>query len=470
MNDRMRGTRGTAASIALLACVACGDSFVSGTTAGSSSSSSSSSSASAGGGASVSSSNSAGGTGGAVGSGGQGGSGGEDVPACGNGVVDPGELCFGSVEPHPLGAKHAQSIALLDCDGDLDQDIVAVANTSASIVVLRNNGSGAFTSVVASATLDRPACVAVGNVDDDAELEVVTAHDGTSVQQAFVIHNHGAGACQYVAGEPIPLSGPATGLALGDVNDDGKRDIVGLVNAGSGTDFLAVYLSGNTPTLSEQELGIVQPLGLALADVDRDQLSDAIYTSSNAAKAYVRPSNGSEFGDEIEAPFGETLGTGPRAVAVGDLDGDQNLDMVTANFSAHTLSVVLGDGTGYTLAGPDLELGQRGAALVPQQPQGVALGDLDGDGDLDIVCANAKYSSANPSSISLFVNDGDANFALATAMTVPILQAEFPLEVGPEPFAVAIGDVNGDGAPDIITGHVEVTGGESYINVMLAAP
>ena len=85
------------------------------------------------------------------------------------------------------------------------------------------------------------------------------------------------------------------------------------------------------------------------------------------------------------APVG--VGTSPSRVALGDLDGDGDLDAVVANDGSDNVSVLIGDGAGgFTAAAP---VGAGG------EPRSVALGDVDGDGDLDALVANAGSNNVS---------------------------------------------------------------------------
>ncbi|MFJ8078244.1 FG-GAP-like repeat-containing protein [Streptomyces sp. NPDC096176] len=82
------------------------------------------------------------------------------------------------------------------------------------------------------------------------------------------------------------------------------------------------------------------------------------------------------FAPKVDYPTGD----GPLWVAVGDLDGDGDQDLATANQNADTVSVLLNNGDGTFAARTDYPTGDV--------PVSVAVGDLDGDGDQDLATAN----------------------------------------------------------------------------------
>src|SRR5262249_45633673 len=117
----------------------------------------------------------------------------------------------------------------------------------------------------------------------------------------------------------------------------------------------------------------------------------------------------------------------PLAAAVGDVDGDTNLDLVTANSDVNTVSVLHGDGTGGFSSVADLGTGYY--------PRSVAVGDVDGDHDLDLVTAN--YYGNN---VSVLLGDGTGSFGTAKNSNA-----------GSNPFSVALRRLNKDDIPALLT-------------------
>ena len=126
-------------------------------------------------------------------------------------------------------------------------------------------------------------------------------------------------------------------------------------------------------------------------------------------------------------------GTGviPASVAVGDLDGDGDLDLVTANLSSIDISVLLGNGDGTFQAAVAYGAGWGAYS--------VAVGDLDGDGDLDLATANKfGYYYGTNEDVSVLLGNGDGTF----------LETERH-DSGDESCSVSVGDLDGDGALDL---------------------
>jgi hypothetical protein len=125
------------------------------------------------------------------------------------------------------------------------------------------------------------------------------------------------------------------------------------------------------------------------------------------------------------------VGASPQSVAVGDVNGDGNPDLVVANQSDSTVSVLLGNGDGTFQAAVPYSTGSFNS------PVSVALADLNGDLKLDIVTANSSTGD-----VSVLINNGNGTFMPAV-----------PYPAGSSPILIAIADVNKDGKMDLLVAN-----------------
>ena len=124
----------------------------------------------------------------------------------------------------------------------------------------------------------------------------------------------------------------------------------------------------------------------------------------------------------------------PFAVAIGDLNADGKLDLAVANYGASTVSVLLNRGGGRFRAKVDHATGPH--------PSSVAIGDLNGDRKADLAIANQGTEDKPGATVSVLLNKGDASF-----------EAKRDFQTGRAPRSVALGDLNGDGKPDLATAN-----------------
>jgi hypothetical protein len=214
-----------------------------------------------------------------------------------------------------------------------------------------------------------------------------------------------------------------TSVAVADVNDDGKPDVV--VTNGDGT--LSVLLGNGDGSFQPPVTynpGLQEPTGVAVADLNGDGKQD-LAVPNGYSKVSVLLGNGD---GTFQAPVSYgTGGNGPSSVAITDVNGDGHPDIVMANWGTNTVSVLLGNGDGTFQPAVTYSSGGGG-------PTGVAIADVNGDGKPDIVVAN--YVSA---SVGVLLGNGDGTFQ------APVSYGTGGSWVN----AVAIGDVNGDGKPDL---------------------
>ena len=131
----------------------------------------------------------------------------------------------------------------------------------------------------------------------------------------------------------------------------------------------------------------------------------------------------------FQAPVTYAVGTNPIALAIGDLTGDGKLDIAVANYGSSNVSVLVGNGDGTFQSAVNYAVGSN--------PRGVAIGDLDGKNGNDLAVAN--WGSGN---VSVLLNKGNGTFAGA-----------INYNVGSNPGNLVIADFNGDGKLDVATAN-----------------
>lgn len=277
-----------------------------------------------------------------------------------------------------------------------------------------------------------------------------------------------AGALQNSLFQPrvvIPLTNKPSNLALADLNKDGWLDLIVASEEGRTIEVMfgekadvpfrvATGSAASTQTFRLPE-GVESPGELVLGDVNGDGRLDVAWDfhDSYNVTLLLGQANGG-FALAPNSPIVMKQGKQPHTHGLGmaDLNGDGKLDLASVNNADNDISVMLGDGRG------GFALAPRSPFAVGPSPYPLTIGDINNDGRPDIV-SNATATGPNRAqqlplsrALTLLINDGQAGFR----------RSEIPLRTG-TPWSTAMGDINGDGKPDLVASHHD----QSKVTVLL---
>jgi hypothetical protein len=376
--------------------------------------------------------------------------------------VTAGGGAYGANNEFATGPGPFATLGDMNNDGNLD--VVAVSDNSSKVSVLLGNGAGGFGAKSDFTVGTTPFTLAVGDVNADGKLDIVSANYGSNNASVLINNFTNAATPSFATKQDFATGTHPYSVALADVSNDGILDMIvsnyGL--ADTTADDVTVRLGTGTGTIFAPTTGTYgtgnKPTIVTVGDVNNDGKLDLVVANqvpigggSNYTVSVLLGNGDGSFQSAVDYP----TTFGPLSVALGDFNGDGSLDIVVANGSTvnPSVSVLLNTGTGTFISKVDYT---TGVYLYS-----VAVGDVNGDGKLDIVTAN--YNSA---SASVLTNTGTGNSSNGTGWFNPKVDPT----TGANPISVSLGDVNNDGKLDIVTANYNdgnLAGVNDSISVLL---
>lgn len=231
-------------------------------------------------------------------------------------------------------------------------------------------------------------------------------------------------------------------VAVGDFNHDGRLDLA-VANPGAATVCILLGNGDGTFQLPVHYAIEQGPFAqLAVGDFNGDGALDLAVANTATNNVSILLGNGD---GTFRAAVDYKVGTNPTAIAAADLNGDGNFDLVVANQNCHesgganasghrclpgTVSVLLGNGDGTFQAHKDFGVGV--------DLNGIAVGDFNGDGKLDLAVTGGNAGDAQAPAVSILLGNGDGTF-----------QAPISYGLDTNPGGIAVADFNGDDILDL---------------------
>lgn len=341
-----------------------------------------------------------------------------------------GNGSFGNLIIYITGNNSQPSFAVV---GDFNTDNrldICVANTNnQNIGILLGYGNGSFADQVTYSTGNKtsPNCIALGDLNNDTHLDIVITDPNMNNIYVFLGYGNGsftASITLFIKANANPYS-----VIIGDVNNDKFGDII---VANSNLANIGIFLGrGNGKFAAPQffSTGTTSfPLWVALGDFNHDNHLDIAVTNSIAHDVGVLIGYGNGSFADVIFYIGD-MNSLPVAIALGDLNNDNWLDMIVTNFGTDTINILLASMHGR------IEQQMIYFAGLSSRPYSVGIGDLNNDTYLDIVVANLLLDS-----VGVFMGYGNGSFAN---------EIMYSTSSGSRPSSVTVGDFNNDHRLDI---------------------
>lgn len=298
----------------------------------------------------------------------------------GNGTFQTRTNYSAGVESNPY------ELAIADVNGDNRPDVITANSYSGTVGVLLGNGDGTFKAVTTYAAGKQTESVAVADINGDNKPDIITANSVSST--IGVLLGNGNGTFQAVTAYRTGDSRSSPyGVAVADINGDGRSDIVFTDGYYSTVGVLLGNGNGTFQAITTYATGF-GPGGVDIADVNGDNWVDIVTANWGDETAGVLLGNGNGTFRTVATYSTGDSRNNPLSVKVADFNGDGRPDIVTTNFHADAVGVLLGKGNGTFLAVTPYATGSGSG------PWGVAVADVNGDKKLDIVTANYNTGTA----------------------------------------------------------------------------
>ena len=317
------------------------------------------------------------------------------------------------------------SLGDIDRDGDLDVILAKGRHWPLHDLILRNDGKGHFTTETLSETADRTYSAALADLDGDGDLDIVVSNDKPDKKLIYLNDGKGHFKMASTFGDP---AWSTRYITVADLNGDNRPDILVAnrssnpenprpsqlcLNDGKGAFPVCTPLPTQSATI------------IVAADLDGDGFNDLLIPHRDGGQSLV-------FWNDGKADFGTPAPFGPahsqiRAAAAADIDGDGKKDVVVGD---EQLGLFVFLNTGKRQFAAPVPLGDKAIS-----PYSVGLADMDKDGKLDIVAGNYQAPG------SVFFNRSNGKQLDFTAVKWGDGKGAV--------YGLAIGDLDGDGWPDI---------------------
>ncbi|CAF1004991.1 unnamed protein product [Rotaria sordida] len=341
-----------------------------------------------------------------------------------------GNSSFATQIIYPIGVGSSPGHVIMD-DFNRDNwlDVAITDDNDDNVIILIGNGSGTFSTQLTyfTGSGSKPSALAVGYFNNDKYLDLAVANRGRDTIGIFFGLDYTSFKHQELCDAGMDSSPDS--LAIGDFNNDGHLDMVTTLYYGGKLGVFLGYGNGSfTPLSTYSDMQFSQPRAVTVGDVNNDNQLDIIEVKRgiNSISIVLGYGNGT-FADPLLYSTGSD--TRPRSVAAGDFNHDNCLDVTVANYGANNIGVFFGYGNGTFQNVIALSTGKA------SRPNSVTIFDINNDTHLDIIVANRGIDQ-----VGVFLGYGNRSFTQ---------QMTFSTGTDSSPTVAIARDFDNDGRADL---------------------
>jgi FG-GAP-like repeat len=325
------------------------------------------------------------------------------------------------------------SVVAVDVTNENKLALITANSATSTLTMFTNNGSGIFGSNTTFHVGSGPIFLATADINGDNRQDLICVNNGATTLSILTNNANGG----FGSNATLVVGTSPTCVAPVDVNSNGK---VGLAVTVSG-ELLLFTNNGSGVFGSGAVLAVNNdPEFVVAADVNGDHRPDLI--CANGLNSKQNDANGTllVLTNNGSGGFGSNnlyeVGQDPRSVLAVDVNGDGQLDLISANYTSSTLTVLTNNGSGIFSSNATYNVGIN--------PISVVAADINGDGSPDLITANFSANS-DVSTLTMLTNNGSGIFGPYATITV-----DTQFDINSTPTYITAADVNNDGKPDLM--------------------